>query len=589
MPSAIILATPDAALAEVWARQCGSGREILRWGADGGPEARFAGGVAVVVLDAVAEDAIPPSLKVCPTVFVGEPRSRPFEGARLAGRAKAFLSYEDSASRLGALLPILEELALAQALASRAVAGGGRAAETASPGIAAGASLGTIAAALLEQLDSPEDLGSEMRRVWREVLGAARADFLRLKGGRLEAAGEENAVPVDDALLSLLERNPVVLDGCHWPEGASPQAALAADGLLARRSARLIVPVHENGRVLGVFLLGVKENGRDYDAGDRARAVELARLMRLALLRSAEIARLREVERRAVLAAKHLPGALLLEPDEEPGRDVPLVVREVIGELKHGAESGRRDPEEGQPLRIRGGKTGDPGGVWVRWEDAAAELVESRERDRRARRNLLRELALTLSHELGNALVSLATFRQAGAERPLPASMLETMRDDIGRLQRLNTHLGLMQTMHEAEAGAVDVRELAQEIGRSLGLRVEASSEPAVLKADRSLLDFALRSFLETIGENRGELGLRELALKVRRTGDGPETIALVSLKGRPLELEGVLPPPAEDSVPSHGHLKVLLAREILALHRGEIHAGPGMEGTEILISIRQL
>ena len=29
------------------------------------------------------------------------------------------------------------------------------------------------------------------------------------------------------------------------------------------------------------------------------------------------------------------------------------------------------------------------------------------------------------------------------------------------------------------------------------------------------------------------------------------------------------------------------LAKEILRLHHGEIHAGPGMEGTEILISVR--
>ena len=35
--------------------------------------------------------------------------------------------------------------------------------------------------------------------------------------------------------------------------------------------------------------------------------------------------------------------------------------------------------------------------------------------------------------------------------------------------------------------------------------------------------------------------------------------------------------------------LGVFLAKEILRLHHGEIHAGPGMEGTEILISLRSL
>ena len=553
------------------------------------PEGRGAGVAAVVVLDAVCADALPESLQGCPTVFVGEPRSRPYEQARLAGRAKAVLSYEQSASQLAPLIPILEELAVAHLLAARAVVGGESAAPALAGSAGSGVMSGAIAAALLERLDSPEALGAEMSRVWREVLGASRAEFFRFKGMRLEAAAGTDAVSLDEDLFGLLKRNPMVLDGRHWPEGTAPRGALAVESLLARRAARLIVPVHESGRLLGIFLLGVREDGRDYDAADRARGVDLARLMRLALLRSEEMVRLRSVEHRAALAAKHLPGALLLEPGEEPARDLPLVVREVIGELRHNAGDGRRDPAEGQPLRVRGGNIDKAGGVWVRWEDAAAELIESREQDRRARRELLRELALTLSHELGNALVSLTAFRQAGAERPLPVAILETMRADIGRLQRLNTQFGLMQTMHEAEAGTVDVKELAQEIGRSLGLRVEASSEPAVLNADRRLLDFALRSFLETIGENRGELGLRELALKVRRAGDGPDTIALVSLKGKPLELEGVLPPPTEDSVPSHGHLKVLLAREILALHHGEIHAGPGMEGTEILISIRHL
>jgi hypothetical protein len=48
-----------------------------------------------------------------------------------------------------------------------------------------------------------------------------------------------------------------------------------------------------------------------------------------------------------------------------------------------------------------------------------------------------------------------------------------------------------------------------------------------------------------------------------------------------------VLPEPTANAVPNQGRLGVFLAKEILRLHRGEIHAGPGMEGTEILISIR--
>ena len=49
------------------------------------------------------------------------------------------------------------------------------------------------------------------------------------------------------------------------------------------------------------------------------------------------------------------------------------------------------------------------------------------------------------------------------------------------------------------------------------------------------------------------------------------------------------LPEPIEGAVPNLGRLGVFLAKEILRLHHGEIHAGPGMEGTEILISLRSL
>ncbi len=73
----------------------------------------------------------------------------------------------------------------------------------------------------------------------------------------------------------------------------------------------------------------------------------------------------------------------------------------------------------------------------------------------------------------------------------------------------------------------------------------------------------------------------------MRSAGHGADLTALLSLKGKNLELEGILPEPVAGAVPNQGRLGVFLAKEILRLHHGEIHAGPGMEGTEILISVR--
>jgi hypothetical protein len=133
------------------------------------------------------------------------------------------------------------------------------------------------------------------------------------------------------------------------------------------------------------------------------------------------------------------------------------------------------------------------------------------------------------------------------------------------------------------------MRVLAQEIGSALKLEVEVGPEPVELTVARDLVDFALRALVTTIGENRPTQGLRELTLQVRTTGEGAERTALLSLKGKHLELEGILPEPVDGSVPKQGRLGVFLAKEVLRLHHGEIHAGPGIEGTEILFSLRSL
>jgi hypothetical protein len=229
----------------------------------------------------------------------------------------------------------------------------------------------------------------------------------------------------------------------------------------------------------------------------------------------------------------------------------------------------------------------ETGGTWAYWEEASSEVHDATARQRAGRRNLLRELGLTLSHELGNALVSLTTFRQAGPDQMFPAPLVETVKNDVASLEALNRTLGLMQTLHEAEIMPVDVRDVAHSIGHSLSVRVEVGPDPVTLLASRKLLEFALKSLLQSIAENRGDLGTRELSLQVRSTGTGSELTALFSIKGRQIELEGILPEPVDDSVPNQGRLGVFLAKEILRLHHGEIHAGPGMEGTEILISLR--
>src|SRR5207248_593567 len=116
MPTLVILATSDSALADIWERQSPPGRMALRLGAQAFPGGTAAGFAALVVLDVVLEPTLPASLARCPTIFVGEPRSLPFEQAKMAGRARVYLSYEESTTRLREFLPLVEEVAEKQSL-----------------------------------------------------------------------------------------------------------------------------------------------------------------------------------------------------------------------------------------------------------------------------------------------------------------------------------------------------------------------------------------------------------------------------------------------------------------------------------------
>ena len=590
MPTLVILATSDSALAEAWERQLPPGRIALRLTEQAFPGGTAPGFAAVVVLDAVAEPTLPPSLMRCPTIFVGEPRSLPFEQARMAGRAKVYLSYEESTTRLKELLPLVEDVAEKQSLVEMLKEksrrhDGPRVAQRPAP--ADSAELWDFLEGAVENIDTREHLVAEFRRAARHLLRAAHAVFFLRDGNTFRADRGESFFPANDPLVAFFEQQPAVIDGMHWDEPADPVSELAVRNRLALWGARLLIPVHDNGRLLGLLALGVRDDGQPYGEADRARAVQLARLLRHFLVKSTEVSRLGRVAAQATLGAKYLPGTLVLGPDEPPPRHVPLVVRDLIGQARRAKDVARIAPSPGQPFRASAGIIAETGGVWATWEEASAEVHDTAVRERVSRREVLRELSLTLSHELGNALVSLATFRQSG-DRPMPAPFLETMKSDVAALEGLNANLEVMQSFHESEPAMVDIRDLAQSIGYALGVRVEVGPDPVILNASKKLLDFALRALLRTIAENRRDKNAKELTLKVRSTGTGLDATALLSVKGTELELEGILPEPVNGAVPNQGRLGVFLAKEILRLHGGEIHAGPGMEGTEILISVRK-
>jgi hypothetical protein len=594
MPALIILATTDATLRTAWERQLPRDRPALRLGSDVFPGNMAPGYAAVVVLDAAAESLLTPALLRCPTIYVGEPHSLPFEQAKMASRAKAYLSYEESANRLGEFLPLLEELAEKQSMFDL-LTEKSRDAEALRQVTRTSTTVGDsvewwdFLEGVVENFETRDQLIAEFRRATRYILKASHAVFFLHERDGFRADRGTSFVPSHDPLVTYFENHPTVIDGTTWESRADPVAELAVRNYLAVWGARLLVPIHDNCRLLGLIALGVRNDGRAYDEADRSRAISFARLLRHFLAKSVQLGRLSLLAEQSSLGAKYLPRTLVLGPNESIPREVPLVVRDLVGQVRHAREVRRIAAGEGQPFRASAGLVAETGGVWAFWEEASAEVHDSTVRARADRRGLLREIALTLSHELSNGLVSLAIFRQLAPGKPLPPPILETARGDVIRLEELNRNLSLMQTLHETVAVPVDMRDLAQEVGAALELRVEVGPEPVKLTVSRNLVLFALRALIATVGENRPGHGLRDLSLQVRMTGEGPERTALLSLKGKHMELEGILPEPMDGSVPNQGRLGVFLAKEILRLHHGEIHAGPGLEGTEILFSVRSL
>jgi hypothetical protein len=216
---------------------------------------------AVVVLDAVAEAALPPALARCPTIFVGEPRSLPFEQARLSGRAKLCYSYEESTTALRAVLPLVEELAEKQSLIDL-LAEKQRRTETArqasrEAGPVESPELWDFLEAAVENMESRERLLAEFRRVSRQLLRASHVVFFLREAGGFRADRGTSSFALDDPLVAFFENYPAVVDGGAWELPIDPLAELAVRQRLALWGARLLVPVHENARLLGLVALGV--------------------------------------------------------------------------------------------------------------------------------------------------------------------------------------------------------------------------------------------------------------------------------------------------------------------------------------------
>ncbi len=603
MPATFILTTLDPALEAAWkgqlhprepaffARPADLQRELLRpgsrvWITDiNDPRTRLAAGAGTLA------------------ILVGEPHSLPFEQARQNRTARLFLSYDDSRSRLADSVNLLEEIADKNAQLQSALERTRRSEPPfprelpAAPAAAESPESWDFLESALAHLDDRPRLLDEFRRAGRYILKSGRVQFFFRELDAFVSEDGAHRCSAGHPLSLWLEEHPAVLDFHQWPGTDDPVLDAPIRQQLQSWGARLLVPLHAHGQLTGWMALGPRADGAPYREADKFRAVLQGRLLERCLERSAQLTELDRASNLAALQARYLPGARLLTLDELASTTLPVEVRAVANEALH---AGRLITQSARPpfrYRVSAGPVPEINGVWVTWEEAASEIERIRGELEQHRRELFRNLGLTLSHELSNPLVSLVTYahllnRDTNSPMPTGAATLAngvSLSTEVKKLQRLAEHASLLGEIASPVAAAADLNQLLSELATTRGLAMRFSEEPLVFLVDANLLRFAFGAILDAVAANRPDEGTSNLIFTLRTTGTDAQRTAVVTIEGKHLELDGTLPLPVPGSTPNQGRLSVFLAREILRLHNGTLHAGPGIKSTDIQISLGNL
>ncbi|WP_221031877.1 hypothetical protein [Actomonas aquatica] len=593
MPASFLLITDDKSLLESWSKQIPRGRPLLNLEQVKSFGSVPAGVSIVIVLDALKADVVPGGLGRCPLVLVGKKHTPAFEALKAGGQARCSLNYEESRTQLVAYIGLLEEVA-ERGAALEILADKSRRPSLSRPPMlpaSAGSQLPVeiwdFLEGAVENISSRERLLAEFRRASRHLLRASHTVFFLREDMEFRADRGASQCSVHDPMISYLSTHPVVLDGEEWPSPSDPLAEMAVRNQMAIWGARLLVPMHDNGHLVGIISCGVRDDGQPYDENDKSRAISVARLLRQLVGQNQHYSRLERLYRDSLVGDRYLPSRIVLGRDEAPSRQVPLVVRTLIDRVRYEGENQFLRPSAGQPFRASAGVVPETGGVWATWEEASGEVYDLTQTKREERLALLRDLSLTLNHEIGNALVSLTSLQHLDSGKPIPPRMAQTILQDLERLRRLNEDLAAMGNLEECDEELTDIGQMLTELAKDLDVKLELPRTVVELKVVSPMLSFALESLVRTVQENRPTDVVAPLVLQLRSTGEGEQTTALISIQGSNLELEGIIPVSNATDTPNQGRLTVFIAKEILRLHGGSIHAGPGMAGNEILMSVK--
>jgi hypothetical protein len=591
MPATFILTTQDPELEADWSRQL-PGMPLSVNGADSLQRELQRPGARVWIKDICDPNALFQAHKDTVTILVGEPKSLPFEEAKLNGANAYCLTYEESRGDLRRIAALAAELAQSRAVLS-VLQERPRRTELAAPAEPAQRGIDDLdfLAAAIDHLDDRGRIVDEFRRWAMARVRSSRIVVFLREGKQYVAENAGWQCPVGHDLVRWLQEHAAIVDSSTLDTVESAATVASLRQKLGEWNSRLLVPIEASGALEGWVVFGPRADGRPYSASDRDDSLMLVRLLSR-LLSQHEVLRAALAVRRDVgLLQKSGPRFCVIGPSGRPEESLPVEAREVAALA---ARENRRIEREYGRLRVSAGPIPGVGGCWVWWDESNLTAEASSQKREEERHLMLHELGIMISHELANAMFSVSTYfqhtrRQIGAADPAYA-LVERAGRDMDRMKSMPSLLSTLHEMSKQPTATVDMNAVVQSVAKEVGGTASTPESGPVIWGHEKNLHNALvwfcREIIETCDRSAPDSRDAKIAITLQQRRRDDEQICLVSISYPGLRVEQIKvgEPASPDEYPT---VPVYMAREIVRFHLGTVHVGQGIEGPELMIALR--
>ncbi len=526
-------------------------------------------------------------------ILVGEPRSLPFEEAKVLRSNTYCLSYEESRTQLGRIATVAAELAQSRAVVSVLQERPRRVDQATSDPFdtvrRGGDDLEFLAAAI-DHLDDRSRIMDEFRRGVRSRIRSSRVAVFLREGKRYVAETEGWECSPGHDLVRWLQEHAAIVDSATLDTVENPATEAAIRQKLGEWNSRLLVPVEVHGSLEGWVVFGPRADGRSYSSADRDDALMMVRLFSRLLGQHRRLEKANVVQKDVALLQKFGPKFCVIGASGKTDEALPVEARDMAATA---LREGRRIEREYGRIRVAAGPI--PGaGCWVWWDESAMTAESTAQKREAERHQMLHDLGIMISHELANAMFSVSTYFQHLRRQQAPEEAVHPLIDRVGKdMERMKAMPHLLSTLFEMSkqpTSQVDMKRVVQSVAKEVGGAANVpDSGPVIWGHEKNLHDALLwlcREILET--KDTMEPITRDakitISLQQRRRGD--ESICLVTIAYPGLRMDQIKVGEAT-TTEEYPTVPVYLAREVIRFHFGTIHVGQGLDGPELMIALK--